>query len=171
LANARRALCTSYANRADALAAHGRHAEATRDREHALKLDDGSAKEQLRSGLFESRLRIFWKDKDAAGCLAAAAEYEGLKRADAGGLYDAACFRAICAAAIREDPKTPAADAGQLAREQADLAMGWLRKAVAAGFKNAEHMKKDTDLDALRENPEFKALLAELTKGKAPEKK
>jgi hypothetical protein len=113
---------------------------------------------------------MFRKDKDAGGCLAAAAEYEGLKRADAEGLYYAACYRAICAAVFREDPKTPAADASRLAKEQADLAVAWLRKAVAAGFKDGEHMKKDTDLDALRENPEFKALLAELTKSK-PDKK
>jgi hypothetical protein len=72
---------------------------------------------------------------------------------------------------IREDPKTPAADAGRLTKEQADLAVAWLRKAVAAGFNDSELMKKDTDLDALRENPEFKALLAEMTKGKVPEKK
>jgi hypothetical protein len=31
-------------------------------------------------------------------------------------------------------------------------------------------MKHGSDLDALRENSEFKALLAELTKGKVPEK-
>ena len=93
-----------------------------------------------------------------------------MKRTDAGGFYNAACYRAICAAAIREDPKMPAADAGRLAREQADLAMAWLRKAVAAGFTDAALVKKDTDLDALRENPEFKALLAELTKSK-PDKK
>ena len=54
---------------------------------------------------------------------------------------------------------------GQTGAEQADLAMAWLRKAVAAGFKEAELMKKGSDLDALRENSEFKALLTELTKG------
>ena len=63
---------------------------------------------------------------------------------------------------IPEDPKTPAADAARLAKEQADLAMAWLHKAVAAGFKDAEHMKKDKDLDALREREDFKKLLAEL---------
>jgi tetratricopeptide (TPR) repeat protein len=171
LVQARQFLRNSYWNRANALDALGRHAEATRDWKDALKLDDGSAKQRLQSGLIGSRLRMFRKDKDSSGCLAAAAECEGLKHADPGGLYDAACFRAICAAVIRADPKTPAADAARLAKEQADLAMAWLRKAVAAGFKDAEHMMNDTDLDALREIPEFKALLAELTTGKAPGKK
>jgi hypothetical protein len=32
-------------------------------------------------------------------------------------------------------------------------------------------MKKDANLEALRENPEFKRLLTELMKGKEPEKK
>jgi tetratricopeptide (TPR) repeat protein len=170
LATARQFLCYSYLGRATALDALGRHIEATRDWEHALKLDDGSLKQELLSRLIDSRLRTFRKDKDAAGCLATATEYEGLKRGDAEGLYNAACCRAICAAAIREDPKAPAADAGRLAREQADLAMAWLRKAVAAGFNDAELMKKDTDLDALRANLQFKALLTELTKGKADKK-
>ena len=67
-------------------------------------------------------------------------------------LYDAACYRAICAAVIPHDPKIPAADAARLAQEQADLAMAWLHKAVAAGFKDVEHMKQDKDLDALRES-------------------
>jgi len=56
----------------------------------------------------------------------------------------------------------PAADAARLAREQADLAMAWLRKAVTAGYKDAEHMKQDKDLDALREREDFKKLFAEL---------
>ena len=117
-----------------ALDALGRHAEATRDWERAVELDDGHDKAFLRAKLAESRLRRSRKDKDAAGCLAAAAEYEALKLTDAGGLYDAACNRAICAAVIPLDPKTPAADAARLAQEQADLAMAWLHKAVAAGF-------------------------------------
>jgi hypothetical protein len=43
-------------------------------------------------------------------------------------------------------------------------AMELLRLAVAKGFKNAAHMKKDTDLDALRQREDFQKLLAELEK-------
>ena len=35
-------------------------------------------------------------------------------------------------------------------------------KAVKAGYRDAAHMKKDTDLDPLREREDFKKLLAEL---------
>ena len=45
--------------------------------------------------------------------------------------------------------------------------MAWLRKAVAAGYKNVDHMKKDTDLDPLRSREDFKKLLAELVKKQA----
>ena len=40
--------------------------------------------------------------------------------------------------------------------------MAWLHRAVAAGYKNAEQMKQDKDLGALRVREDFKKLLAEL---------
>jgi serine/threonine protein kinase len=45
---------------------------------------------------------------------------------------------------------------------QAELAMDWLKKAVAAGYKDVDLMRKDSDLDALRGREDFKNLLAEL---------
>lgn len=42
--------------------------------------------------------------------------------------------------------------------------MVWLTKAVAAGYKNAAHMKKDTDLDFLRGRADFKKVIAEFEK-------
>jgi hypothetical protein len=35
-------------------------------------------------------------------------------------------------------------------------------QAVAKGYKDVGHMKKNTDLDALRQRDDFKALLKEL---------
>jgi tetratricopeptide (TPR) repeat protein len=46
--------------------------------------------------------------------------------------------------------------------KEADLAMDWLKKAVAAGFKDVKQLKTDTDLDALRQRDDFKKLVAEL---------
>jgi serine/threonine protein kinase/tetratricopeptide (TPR) repeat protein len=155
LVDARRFLRNSHWGRATALDDLGRDAEATRDWERAWELDDGSYKATF-------RMRILRNKKDGAGCLAAAAEYEARKGTDAVALYDAACNRAVCAAVIPEDPRTHAADAARLAREQADLAMAWLHKAAAAGYKNAAQIKQDKDLDALREREDFKKLLAEL---------
>ena len=42
--------------------------------------------------------------------------------------------------------------------------MALLKQAVAKGYKDAAHMKKDKDLDPLREREDFKQLLAELEK-------
>ena len=50
----------------------------------------------------------------------------------------------------------------RLAQADADQAMVWLTKAVAAGYKNHEHMEQDTDLDPLRGRADFQALLAGL---------
>ncbi|HET6576118.1 MAG TPA: serine/threonine-protein kinase, partial [Fimbriiglobus sp.] len=162
LVAAREFLRNSYYGRAVAFSRLDRTNEAIPDWESALKLDDSNRRHVLQSGLAHSKLLKSRKDKNAAGCLAAAAEYEAVKGTDAGWLYDAACNRALCAAVIPDDPKTPPADAAGLAKEQADLAMAWLHKAVAAGFSNASHMKQDKDLDALRERADFKKLLAEL---------
>jgi tetratricopeptide (TPR) repeat protein len=160
--DARRFLRNSHWGRANALGALGRYAQAMPDWERARELDDGTARDFIRAEFAVFQLQRSQKDKDAAGCLAAAADYEALKRTAAGALYDAACYRAICAGVIPQDLKTPAADTERLAKEQADLAMVWLRKAVAAGYKDGDHMKQDKDLDALRERDDFKKLVTDL---------
>ncbi len=103
------------------------------------------------------RLGHFQKAGDAEGCRTTAAMWEGLDRADADSLYDAACMRAV-AATTRT--KVGGADAERLAGEDADRAMEWLTKAVAAGFADKAHMEMDADLDALRDRDDFKTLLA-----------
>jgi tetratricopeptide (TPR) repeat protein len=155
LTDARDFLRNSHWGRALALDDLGRRADATRDWERALELDDGS-----NGATF--RVRICRNNTDAAGCLAAAAAFEALNPAAPVGMYDGACNRAVCATAILLDPKTPAADAPRLAREQADLAMTWLSKSIAAGYQNTVLVKHDKSLDVLREREDFKRLLAEL---------
>lgn len=49
--------------------------------------------------------------------------------------------------------------------------MAWLRQAVAAGYKNAAHMKEDKALDVLRDRDDFKKLLAVLEASKEKGKK
>jgi eukaryotic-like serine/threonine-protein kinase len=89
----------------------------------------------------------------------AAARPEG----DDGGLgRDVTLRRAIEAALPFVDPKTPGADVTRLAKEEADRAMAWLHKTVAAGYRDPEHMQQDKDLEALREREDFKKLLADL---------
>ena len=113
---------------------------------------------------FGLRGKHFHKTGDPAGCRATAEMWEKLNRTDAGSLYNAACFRAVAASV---QAKTPGADAARLAQDDADRAMQWLHQAAQAGYKDAAHMKKDPDLDPLRERADFKKLFAELEKGAA----
>ena len=88
--------------------------------------------------------------------------WKKLNRTNAGSLYNAASLRAVTAAV---QAKNSAADAARLAKEDADRAVQWLQKAVTAGWKDAARMRKDSDLDPLRERADFKKLLAELEEG------
>ena len=77
---------------------------------------------------------------------------------------NAACYRAVTAGFLRaDDADSP--DAGEQADAEADKAMIWLTKAVAAGYdtpRHLAHMTRDRDLDALRDRDDFHRLLAEL---------
>jgi hypothetical protein len=72
------------------------------------------------------------------------------------------------AAAVQAE--TEGDESARLAQEDADRAMAWLTKAVAAGYQNRAHMEKDPDLDVLRDRDDFRKLLAGLpaTKAAAP---
>jgi hypothetical protein len=55
---------------------------------------------------------------------------------------------------VKEDAKLQARYAAR--------AVELLRQAVARGYKNLAHMKKDRDLDILRDREDFKKLAADL---------
>jgi serine/threonine protein kinase len=110
----------------------------------------------LLPGVMGLRLWHFEKTGDATGCRQTAEMWESLKRADADSLYTAARMRAVTAAVVKS---TPGADATRLAKEEADRALAWLNQAVAAGYKNAAHMKQDKDLDVLRDRADFTKLV------------
>jgi len=133
-----------------------------------LKLASGQASDStLIAKLIDVRLRHFQKARDAAGCRTTAEMWENQGRGDADGLYNAACYRAVTSAVIRDsDPSVTGA--GQ-ANAEADRAMEWLKRAVAAGYKDVANMTKDNDIDALRGREDFRALLKEL--GAAAQKK
>ena len=114
---------------------------------------------ELLAEMLSDRLKVCVQLHDATGCRTAAEIWEKLGRTDARSLYHAACIRAIVAAVHMQ---ASGAEAVRLANENADLAMAWLTKAVAAGWKNRTHMEKDSDLDFLRNRSDFKKLLESL---------
>src|SRR5262249_34543009 len=126
-----------------------RGAEAVRVIDECVRLSAGKVVDEgLLPGVMDLRLRHFAKAKDAAGCRRTAEMWEEMNYTDGDSLYDAACMRAVTAAVFKA---TGGADAARLAREHADRAMAWLKEAVAAGYKDAAHMKQDKDLDVLRD--------------------
>jgi hypothetical protein len=98
------------------------------------------------------RLRHFAKAGDAGGCRETAEIWERLNRPDADSLFRAARFRAATARVLA--PDRDAAEA------EARLAVGWLQKAVAAGYQDAGRLKTDPDLAVLQDRDDFKQLLA-----------
>ena len=110
--------------------------------------------------VIDLRLRHFEKTKDAAGCRQTVAMWEQLKRTDPDSLYKSACFRAVTSAVLRTADKS--ASTAHQADAEADRGMAWLTQAVAAGYKDAAHMKHDNDLDSLRAREDFKKLVAVL---------
>jgi serine/threonine protein kinase len=85
--------------------------------------------------------------------------------------YDAACALARCADIASAVPQREAAKRREDAEFYADHALAMLHRAVSAGWRNAAHMKKDPDLNSLRQRADFKKLLAELAKSPAASKK
>jgi hypothetical protein len=139
------------------------------DSNPAQKTAGKSVPPDLIPALLYLRLQHFEKTKDAAGCRATAEEYEKLKPTDVGSLYNGACIHAATAAVIRASDKS--ATAAKDAAAEADRAVAWVKRAVAAGYKDTEELKKNKDLDVLRDRDDFRKLLADLQGGKESDKK
>ena len=71
---------------------------------------------------------------------------------------------ALAAAAADTGQKDLSADEATARQHVADQAVATLREAMAAGFAAPEEIRKDPDLESVRRHPEFRELLAELTK-------
>ena len=109
---------------------------------------------------------------DRPAALAAATKRRDLGWDPAADAYQAAWTLAWCVPIVEKDDKLDAPKRQAEMQFYADQAMAMLRDAVAKGYKDVEHMKKDKDLDPLREREDFKKLVAELEAAKeAPSKK
>jgi hypothetical protein len=138
-----------------------RDAEAVRIIAEVARLPAGkNADFSTLEAFFDFRMRYFQEQRDLAGCRETSKMWEALKLRDAGYMYDAACLRARSAAVFRATDKSPLGT--EQADADADRAMAWLIRAVAAGYKDTANMKKDGDLDSLRGREDFKKLMAEL---------
>jgi tetratricopeptide (TPR) repeat protein len=149
LVEARDALRDAHAGRARALDRLGRHADAVQDWEHAVKLDDGSQHAVLKLGRAISQAQASGSHEQAL------AEAETLAK---GG--DAPTLEGLARLCAR---------ASEVAGERyAVLAVKLLRQAVSAGYRDTLYLNEGADLAPLRQRDDFKKLLAELEKAKAP---
>ncbi|MFL5340052.1 MAG: protein kinase domain-containing protein [Gemmataceae bacterium] len=81
-------------------------------------------------------------------------------------VYNLACVHALCVPAIERDEQLPTAERRRLADARLAEAISILRKLHAAGyFRNPQRvqtLRTDSDLNALRDQPDFRALVEEV---------
>jgi serine/threonine protein kinase len=124
-------------------------AETKKDWDQAIALSDPDEKRRLRA----VRSNSWIQSGKHAEAVAEVAELTKSDNWTAGQWYDFACVYAVSSGKI----------AGKT-REYGDRALELLKKSVEAGWKDAAHIKKDPDLDSLRERDDFRKLVAELEK-------
>jgi serine/threonine protein kinase len=128
------------------------HRQALGAFDRALELDEGTRRTELRLGRADALARI----GEVAKALAAADELAAASNLAANDLYGLACVYALAAA------KLPLPDADRAPAQ----AIATLREAIAKGYRNLAHLRKNPDLDALRSREDFQKLLAELEASK-----
>jgi serine/threonine protein kinase/tetratricopeptide (TPR) repeat protein len=148
-------LQTSHSGRAIAHDSLGRHTEAVKDWDKTVELSPPPEQPTHRASRAISLLHA----GKVAQAVAEVAELTKLPAGNADQWYNFACFYAVASGKVMNKKV-----------EYADQAMELLQKAVQAGWKDAAHMKKDTDLAPLRNREDFKKLLTDL-EAKTSEKK
>jgi serine/threonine-protein kinase len=91
----------------------------------------------------------------------AAESFDGARRLwadDPVELYNIACFLVNCIPQAGPGGGPPTAEQEAGSRRCADLAVAVLRDSVRAGWRDGAHMAQDTDLDLIRDRPDFRRL-------------
>jgi len=102
--------------------------------------------------LLDLRATELVQEGRTAEAVQAVAKLRELGTATAGQLYNAACVYSLCAGRLGAAPSLLAE---QIAERQKhiDHALATLREAIAAGWKEFDHMQKDPDIAVLRDLP------------------
>ncbi|WP_152050986.1 serine/threonine-protein kinase [Tautonia marina] len=87
---------------------------------------------------------------------------EQIAQADPIHNYNLACNAALAAQVVGDDPEQPTEEDTQARRNRNDRAMNALRRAVDAGYVRMENLEHDSDLDGLRNRPDFQELIESL---------
>src|SRR5262249_45694447 len=76
--------------------------------------------------------------------------------------YNAACFVSQCIPIVAKHDKLDDQQRKKAEQFYGDAALKLLRQAASKGYKNVAQLKKDTDLDPLRQREDFQKLVAGL---------
>lgn len=144
-------LLNSYWGRAVAYDALQRHAEALADWEQVVALSPPARLPGYRASRAMSRLH----NDRLAEALPELAELAQLTTWKADEWYGLACVFAVASTKVAERKE-----------EFATQAMEFMRKAVAAGFKDTAHVAQNPSLDSLRARDDFAELLGKITADK-----
>jgi tetratricopeptide (TPR) repeat protein len=148
---ARLALRGCHMGRAQAYHRLRKYRNALPDWDRAVELSPLPEKLTLRASRANSQVQA----GQVAEAVAQVTELTTVSDWTASQWYEFACVYAVASGKVAD--KKP---------EYADRAMELLQKAVKAGYKDADHMAKDSDLDPLRTRPDFQSLLESLPKAK-----
>jgi serine/threonine protein kinase len=140
-------LRNSYSSRAMSYDELMRYTESEKDWGMAIDLSPPYEQLEYRRRLVMSR----HKAGQVVEAVAGAAELTRTSTWNAGQWYDFARIYAVASNKVAEKKQ-----------EYSDRAIVLLQKAVQAGFNNAAQVKKDTDLNPLRDRKDFKTLMADL---------
>jgi serine/threonine protein kinase/tetratricopeptide (TPR) repeat protein len=142
-------LINARLGRSRALSGLKRHGEAVKEVELAMEVATPEMLPRLRA----IRATKLSEAGQHAEAIAEATELTKASNWSTVEWYNFACVYAVASGKITDKK-----------REYADRAMELLHKAIQAGWKDAAHMAKDSDLDSLRDREDFKKLMAELKK-------
>jgi serine/threonine-protein kinase len=143
--------------------ARAAHRRAVAHMQAALERAPRVSERQRTLGTYYARLASLERARGRAGEAAAViAEFLRSSPDDAVALYNAACELALCVPVVGRG-KAQLSEAERTERRHCvEHALRTLRQAVARGYKNVDHMEQDPDFEAVRSEPEFRRLLAEL---------
>jgi serine/threonine protein kinase len=165
---ARPSLNEAYKLRVETLTRLERYADALADLDRLLELAGGEKSDSLRL----LRAVILARMGQHGSAMTEADKLFGEASMSPNMLYDLACLCSLCSAAIRRHTGISKAQQDSQAEQYAVRAVELLKKARAAGFFTPaaiEEMRKDKDLDVLRQRPDFQELLLKLQTNGQPE--
>ena len=158
LVKARMFLRNGHAGRAQTLGKLNRPTDALKDWDRAVELSPLAQ----RPGVQMERAVCLVKAGEPAKATQATEEVLTTAKLPGDVLYDAACVFGLSAGAVKDDAK--------LLEKYAARAVEILGRAQDAGFfrqpEKVEHMKRDADLDTLRQREDYRKLLTQLERSK-----